>query len=77
MIGGPGGLRRGSHRRGRDVLVAAHDRGGLNPHPHVIGFVDRDWDGVDAEKFVTTSPVWIVWLALSSANVGIAARAAV
>ena len=54
----PGGQqqRRGRCRRcGRDRgtrhrLIGAHRGGGLDPHPHVVGFVQRDRNGVDAKE---------------------------
>ncbi len=44
------GLWRGGHRRAGDRLIGGHGGGGLDPHPCVVGLVDRDRDGVDAEE---------------------------
>ena len=46
---GPGRWYRGEGRTG-DGLVGAHRGGRLDPHPHVVGLVQRDRNGVDPEE---------------------------
>ena len=46
---GLGGRYRGEGRPG-DGLIGAHRGGRLDPHAHVVGLVQRDRDGVDAEE---------------------------
>ena len=44
------GRRCRGHRGTRHRLIGAHRRRGLDPHPDVVGFVERDRDGVDPEE---------------------------
>ena len=44
------GLRRRSHRCACHGLIGAHHRGGLDPHPHIVGLVDSDRNGVDTKE---------------------------
>ena len=44
------GGRQGCPRRVGDGLVDGHGVGGLNPHPDVIGLVEGDGNGVEAEE---------------------------
>ena len=44
------GLRRGGHRRGGDCLIGRHRGGRLNPHPHIVGFVDRDRNRIETKE---------------------------
>ena len=44
------GPRRGGQRGARGHLIGGHRGGGLHPHPDVVGLVERDRNGVDAEE---------------------------
>ena len=44
------GLRRRSHRGGRDRLIGGHRGGGLDPHPRIVGLVERDRNRVDTKE---------------------------
>ena len=45
-----GGGRRGGHGCSRHRLIGAHRGGGLDPHPGVVGLVERDRNRVDAKE---------------------------